>query len=111
MNNRRGFVKMVAFLLGSMPLMGHVGRAYAIARKRDPVWYGIERKSAITCPSCGHATTQNMGSESIRRSYHCPNCLKWLAPKRGDHCIYDSYGSVACPARQWKTKARSQHTA
>jgi hypothetical protein len=26
--------------------------------------------------------------------------LTWLSPKPGDHCIYDSYGSVKCPPIQ-----------
>ncbi len=111
MRNRRAFVKMVAFLLGSVPMIGHVGRAYGKARPRDPVWSGIARKCTITCPSCGKAVTETMASESLKKVYHCQGCLKWLAPKHGDHCIYDSYGSVACPALQLKTKSKTQRFA
>ena len=64
-----------------------------------------------TCPHCGHAATESMGRESVKKVYHCKNCLSWLAPKHGDHCIYDSYGSVPCPARQLKAKAASQRLA
>lgn len=111
MGSRRSFVKMVAFLLGSVPMIGHVGRAYAVPRGRNPVWYGIARKSTLTCPACGKSVTETMPHESLKRVYHCPACLTWLAPKHGDHCIYDSYGSVPCPALQLKAKARSQRIA
>jgi hypothetical protein len=45
-----------------------------------------------------------MSSESVKRVFHCPSCLAWLSPKKGDHCIYDSYGSVKCPAMQLKAR-------
>ncbi len=112
MGSRRTFVKMIPFLLGSVPMIGHVGRAYATPpRKKNPVWNGIARNCIITCPSCGKAVSETMAHESLKRVYHCPGCLTWLAPRHGDHCIYDSYGSVPCPALQLKAKARIQRIA
>jgi hypothetical protein len=106
MGSRRAFVKMVFVALGSVPLFGHVGRAFANPRKKHPPWQGIERSSVITCPVCSHSVSEKVSRETLKRVFHCPQCLTWLAPKPGDHCIYDSYGSFKCPPLQLKAKGR-----
>jgi hypothetical protein len=65
---------------------------------------GIAGDCVVTCPVCKTKVRETMSSEASKRVYHCPGCLSWLSPKKGDHCIYDSYGSVKCPATQVKER-------
>ncbi len=111
MRSRRNFVKTIVLALGSMPLVAYVGRSFADPRRKYPVWEGIQHTCTITCPACSKAVTETMAHENVKRVYHCPHCLTWLAPKHGDHCIYDSYGSVRCPALQLKAKGKNKWTA
>ena len=104
MGSRRTFVKLICFALGSVPLIAYVGRSFGYARGKSPAWQGIQRTCIITCPVCRKSVSEVMTHESLKRVYHCPQCLTWLAPKHGDHCIYDSYGSVKCPPLQLKAK-------
>jgi hypothetical protein len=106
MGSRRAFIKKVLVALGSVPLIGHVGRSFAYTRRNHPPWQGIERSSLITCPACSHTVSEKVSRETVKRVFHCPQCLKWLEPKPGDHCIYDSYGSFKCPSLQLKAKGR-----
>ena len=64
----------------------------------------VSRKSKVTCPVCNTQQTLNIPGEARVRVYHCPRCLTWLAPKKGDHCIFDSYGSV--PSQEIQVKRR-----
>jgi hypothetical protein len=61
----------------------------------------------VTCPVCKTKVQETMVPETLKLIYHCPVCLTWLSPKKGAHCIYDSYGSVNCPPIQVK-KRREQ---
>jgi hypothetical protein len=103
---RRDFLKTSCLALGLVSFLGVAGRAFAKPRKTNPVWEGIERDCVVTCPVCKTGVKETMVKETIKRVYHCPVCLTWLSPKKGDHCIYDSYGSVKCAAVQLKTKTR-----
>jgi len=39
--------------------------------------------------------------------YHeCENCKLLLRPKRGDCCVFCSYGSVSCPPAQESARCR-----
>lgn len=104
MHSRREFLKTSSLALGFVGCMGFVGRALALPRKILPVWDGVTKVSAVTCPACKKKTQVTMSSENATRVFHCPNCLTWLSPKKGDHCIFDSYGSVKCQAIQIKTR-------
>jgi hypothetical protein len=64
------------------------------------IYQGIVRDCVVTCPVCKTKMRETMSSEASKLVYHCPGCLSWLSPKKGDHCIYDSYGSVKCPPTQ-----------
>ena len=108
MRSRRVFIKVILSTLGSVPLIAHVGRAFAETRKKYLPWQAIERTCVITCPACGKGTPEKMSRETLKRVFHCPHCLTWLAPKPGDHCIFDSYGSVKCPPLQLKAKERGR---
>lgn len=62
----------------------------------------IKTKSIITCPNCGYAKEEIMPTESCQFFYKCENCDIILNPKKGDCCVYCSYGSVQCPSIQKK---------
>jgi hypothetical protein len=103
-SSRRDFLKTSCLALGFISLVGFTSRAFAKPRRTNPDWDGITTSCVITCPSCKTKVKAAMGSENLKRVYHCPACLVWLSPKKGDHCIYDSYGSVKCPAMQLKAR-------
>ncbi|WP_322866950.1 GDCCVxC domain-containing (seleno)protein [Aquicoccus sp. G2-2] len=56
--------------------------------------------STLTCPSCGHAETEQMPTDACQWFYECKSCGAVLRPLPGDCCVYCSYGSVACPPIQ-----------
>ena len=57
-------------------------------------------QSVLTCPSCGTARTQTMPTDACQFFYECPDCKTLLRPKRGDCCVFCSFGSVPCPPIQ-----------
>ena len=58
--------------------------------------------STITCPECGHQTTETMPTDACQWFYKCKNCGALLKPAKGDCCVFCSYGSVPCPPVQQK---------
>ena len=56
--------------------------------------------SDITCPECGHTETETMPTNACQWFYDCKGCDALLKPKKGDCCVYCSYGTVACPPIQ-----------
>lgn len=60
----------------------------------------IELKSTITCPVCRHKKEEEMPTDTCQFLYECKNCKIILKPKKGDCCVYCSYGSVKCPSIQ-----------
>ena len=104
MKSRRQFLKIGSLALGFVAFLGLVGRTFAKLRTTNPVWDGVVNDSLVTCPVCKTKVQEKMSSEAPKRIYHCPKCLSWLSPKQGDHCIYDSYGSVKCPPIQIKER-------
>lgn len=60
----------------------------------------IQRQSTITCPSCGHQREETMPLDSCQFFYECLNCHTKLKPKKGDCCVFCSYGSAKCPPMQ-----------
>jgi len=57
-------------------------------------------KSTITCPECGHEETETMPTDACQWFYECKNCAVLLKPKKGDCCVFCSYGTVPCPQIQ-----------
>jgi hypothetical protein len=41
-----------------------------------------------------------MPTDACLIAYDCSGCLARLRPKRGDCCVFCSYGSVPCPPAQ-----------
>ena len=56
--------------------------------------------STITCPECGHKQEESMPINACQFFYECKSCKALLKPKKGDCCVYCSFGSVACPPIQ-----------
>jgi hypothetical protein len=57
-------------------------------------------ESIVTCPVCGTAKAETMPTDACLYFYECTGCGTLLRPKRGDCCVFCSYGSVPCPPIQ-----------
>ncbi|WP_130617577.1 GDCCVxC domain-containing (seleno)protein [Dyella amyloliquefaciens] len=57
-------------------------------------------ESTLTCPECGHQTTEVMPTNACIFFYDCAGCGALLRPKAGDCCVFCSYGTVPCPPVQ-----------
>jgi hypothetical protein len=57
-------------------------------------------ESTITCPQCGTATVETMPTDACQFFYDCMGCGTLLRPKKGDCCVFCSYGSMPCPPVQ-----------
>ena len=60
----------------------------------------LQLQSLLTCPHCQHTKEETMPTNACQFFYECDNCKKILKPKKGDCCVYCSYGTVACPPIQ-----------
>lgn len=56
--------------------------------------------SVLTCPHCGHRASETMPTDACQFFYECTGCGTLLRPKKGDCCVYCSYGDVPCPPVQ-----------
>ncbi|MEL0586395.1 MAG: GDCCVxC domain-containing (seleno)protein [Candidatus Thiodiazotropha sp. (ex. Lucinoma kazani)] len=56
--------------------------------------------SELSCPQCGHRSTEEMPTDRCVYFYECKNCGELLKPKPGDCCVFCSYGTTACPPVQ-----------
>jgi len=66
----------------------------------DMVSKDFETNTIITCPKCGYKVTEKMPTDYCQHSYDCKECGETLKPKRGDCCVFCSYGTVPCPPIQ-----------
>jgi len=57
-------------------------------------------QSTLTCPECGFVKIETMPTDSCQWFYECQGCQVLLKPKKGDCCVFCSYGSVPCPPIQ-----------
>jgi hypothetical protein len=60
----------------------------------------IQLQSSLTCPECGHQSTETMPIDACQYFYDCAGCGAVLKPARGDCCVFCSYGSEPCPPVQ-----------
>ncbi|MFC1695757.1 GDCCVxC domain-containing (seleno)protein [Pseudomonadota bacterium] len=67
----------------------------------------MEPFSTLTCPRCGHKSRDKMPTDACQYFYDCPSCGPLLKPKKGDCCVYCSYGDVKCPPIQQGTSCCS----
>jgi hypothetical protein len=56
--------------------------------------------SLITCPHCGFQSLEAMPLDECTYFYNCGCCHQLLTPKRGDCCVFCSYGDTPCPPVQ-----------
>ena len=61
--------------------------------------------STITCPHCGHQSTETMPEDACVHFYDCKNCGAQSKPLQGDCCVFCSYGDVPCPPKQEEKRA------
>ena len=59
-----------------------------------------ELQSIITCPECKFQKEETMPTDACSWFYECENCKALLKPKKGDCCVYCSYGTIPCPPIQ-----------
>ena len=64
----------------------------------------IITQSTITCPVCSHQETLQMPDDSCQYFYECPQCKTLIKPKKGDCCVFCSYGDAPCPPIQKNKK-------
>lgn len=57
-------------------------------------------QSEITCPECGFKKAQTMPTEVCLISYVCEKCKSVINPKKGDCCVFCSYGTHKCPSKE-----------
>ena len=60
----------------------------------------VKLESVLTCPQCGHEKEEIMPEDACQYFYQCEKCQAILKPKKGDCCVFCSYGSVVCPPVQ-----------
>jgi len=61
-------------------------------------------ESTIKCPFCSHVKTEIMPTDACQWFYECESCGTLLKPKKGDCCVYCSYGTAPCPPVQQGTQ-------
>jgi hypothetical protein len=90
------------YVLGTEALV-YVGFAGLVGASAPELWArvrGRKRGSVITCPACGATKKERMPTDQCQIAYACSGCARVLRPKRGDCCVFCSYGSVKCPPMQ-----------
>ena len=65
-----------------------------------PADMGPILRSLITCPHCAAAREEPMPTDACVYFYECTACREVLRPKRGDCCVFCSFGTVPCPPVQ-----------
>jgi hypothetical protein len=60
-------------------------------------------QSVITCPTCGARSEERMPEDACIYFYECKGCGELLRPRKGDCCVFCSFGSVKCPPMQSAT--------
>ena len=59
-------------------------------------------ESVITCPVCRFSKLETMPTDTCQFYYECTHCHTILKPKKGDCCVFCSYGTMKCPSVQEK---------
>jgi len=54
----------------------------------------LQLQSIITCPQCNQNTIEQMPTNYCQYFWERPHCKNKLKPKKGDCCVYCSYGNV-----------------
>jgi hypothetical protein len=57
-------------------------------------------ESTLRCPQCGYSQTETMPTNACVWYWECPGCHVLIQPRRGDCCVFCSYGNMPCPPLQ-----------
>jgi hypothetical protein len=60
----------------------------------------VTAEATITCPECGHASTEAMPADACQFFYACKGCGTLLRPLAGDCCVFCSFADQDCPPKQ-----------
>lgn len=60
----------------------------------------VSAQSEITCPKCNYKKLELLPTEFCLLKYTCGSCKTTLHPKKGDCCVFCSYGTHKCPSMQ-----------
>ncbi|HIA92670.1 MAG TPA: hypothetical protein EYO10_01580 [Gammaproteobacteria bacterium] len=60
----------------------------------------MQSNCTVTCPACEGQSSHVMATDSCLFFLDCPHCQLMITPKKGDCCVFCSYGNVPCPPRQ-----------
>ncbi len=63
--------------------------------------------SLLTCPECGYQENLTMPTDACLWFHECHHCHQLLKPKKGDCCVFCSYGTVPCPPIQLEKRGLS----
>ncbi|MDH5692486.1 MAG: hypothetical protein OEZ47_05235 [Gammaproteobacteria bacterium] len=58
------------------------------------------KESTLVCPHCGHSEKLVMPTDFCQYFYDCTQCHAVIKAKKGDCCVFCSYGDVPCPPIQ-----------
>ncbi len=69
----------------------------------------VELVSELTCPQCGHRSSETMPEDNCLYYHECRHCGAPLKPLPGDCCVFCSYGTLHCPPIQQARARGNQH--
>lgn len=56
--------------------------------------------SILTCPHCDAVEKTEMPENTCQYSYTCQSCNTVIKTRKGECCVYCSYGDYPCPTAQ-----------
>ena len=73
----------------------------AVARRGIPSWLELDKDAfKATVKALPNREEITMPTDNCVIRYECVNCKAIITPKKGDCCIFCSYGDVPCPPEQ-----------
>jgi hypothetical protein len=60
----------------------------------------METQSVLQCPFCLRKMLLEMPVTACQYFFKCVYCHELIRPRKGDCCVFCSYGSNKCPDRQ-----------
>ncbi|MBE8159065.1 MAG: hypothetical protein HAW59_06765 [Betaproteobacteria bacterium] len=73
---------------------------FALATWKKPPISPVILQTTITCPQCEKKAKAEMPQNACQWFYECSFCGALLRPKKGDCCVFCSYGEHVCPPKQ-----------
>jgi len=84
----------------------HQGKLLQVYWSTQRAVHMLELRSRITCPTCGHSATETMPTDACVYVFRCKACGLEMKPKKGQCCVFCSYGDVPCPPVQEERSRR-----